>query len=64
MLNPQALGWEIKMAAPEGVPSEGNEKQTKVKEQGLKEEISIPEGSTARQLVNEVVRNYPALERE
>ena len=27
-------------------------------------EISIPEGSTARQLVNEVVRNYPALERE
>jgi molybdopterin synthase sulfur carrier subunit len=27
-------------------------------------DISIPEGSTARQLVDEIVRIYPALERE
>ena len=26
--------------------------------------ISVPEGSTARQLVDEIVRIYPALERE
>ena len=27
-------------------------------------DISVPEGSTARQLVDEIVRIYPALERE
>jgi large subunit ribosomal protein L6 len=50
------------MTAPVGVPSEGKEKQTKVKEQSLREEIEFPEGISAELIGNELIVKKDGLE--